>query len=110
MNLRKYQKIISHLDSLFQGFETCVTQDLSIKKNGKDYLRACLETLAQLHGTGLCYKNSIGGNVGVLKTFPNIEEQVQVKVNHGLKIFLIVLGVGTFKLRLGKQEKMRFFG
>lgn len=79
-------KKIFLISFLFSGFETCVTQDLSIEKDGKDYLRASLETLAQLHGTGLCYKKSIGGNAGVLKNFPNIEEQVQVKVN----IILIV--------------------
>ena len=84
-----------------------MTQDLSIEKNGKDYLRACLETLAQLHGTGLCYKNSIGGNAGVLKTFPNIEEQVQVKVNHGLKIFLI--GSWDFQVKIRQTRKNEVF-
>ena len=29
---------------------------------------------------GLVYKNSLGGNEAVVKKFPNIEEQIQIKV------------------------------
>ena len=63
-----------------QGFLTCTTKDLHVDQNGKDYLKATLETLSQLHGTGLHFKKSLGGNKGVLERFPKIEEQIQIKV------------------------------
>ena len=40
----------------------------------------------QLHGTGLHYKTHLGGRQGVLRQFPDIEEQIQIKV----KIFTFV--------------------
>lgn len=59
---------------------TCVTPDLKVEAGGQDYLRSTLETLAQLHGTGLAYKQHLGGNQAVLDRFPSIEEQIQIKV------------------------------
>jgi hypothetical protein len=42
--------------------------------------RSTLETLAQLHGTGLAFKKSVGGNKEILKLFPDLEEHIQIKV------------------------------
>merc|ERR1712106_935303 len=61
------------------GFLTCTTKDLHVDNNGKDYLKSTLETLSQLHGTGLHFKKSLDGNKGVLDRFPKIEEQIQIK-------------------------------
>jgi len=44
------------------------------------WCRSTLETLAQLHGTGLAFKKSVGGNKEILKLFPDLEEQIQIKV------------------------------
>ena len=38
-----------------------------------------LETLSQLHGTGLHFKKSLGGSKGVLERFPEIQEQIQIR-------------------------------
>ena len=50
-----------------------------------------LETLSQLHGTGLFFKNSLGGSKEVLQKFPNIEEQIQIRkfAQSNIKIFLL---------------------
>merc|ERR1711892_860325 len=61
------------------GFVTCTTKDLHVDNSGKDYIKSTLETLSQLHGTGLHFKKSLGGNKGVLEQFPKIEEQIQIK-------------------------------
>jgi hypothetical protein len=45
------------------------------------WCRSTLETLAQLHGTGLAFKKSVGGHKEILKLFPALEEQIQVKVH-----------------------------
>jgi len=45
----------------------------------QDYLRSVLGCLAQLHGTGLALKKSLGGNAQLIKTFPNMEQQLQIK-------------------------------
>ena len=45
------------------------------------------ETLSQLHGTGLYFKKSLGGNKGVLEKFPNIEEQIQIRKLAHFKYF-----------------------
>ena len=62
------------------GFVTCQTEDLQRGRGGQDYLKSTLETLAQLHGTGLHYKRDLGGRQGVLERFPKIEEQIQIQV------------------------------
>ena len=62
------------------GFVTCQTEDLQRGRGGQDYLKSTLETLAQLHGTGLHYKRAQGGREGVLERFPKIEEQIQIQV------------------------------
>ena len=36
---------------------------------------------AQLHGTGMAYIKSIGGQSNLIQRFPNIEQQIQVKVS-----------------------------
>jgi hypothetical protein len=46
--------------------------------------RSTLETLSQLHGTGLAFKRSVGGHKEILKLFPELEEQIQIKVMMGL--------------------------
>merc|ERR1711892_1594243 len=56
------------------GFVTCTTKDLHVDNSGKDYIKSTLETLSQLHGTGLHFKKSLGGNKGVLEHFPKLEE------------------------------------
>merc|ERR1711892_1010703 len=61
------------------GFVTCTTKDLHVDNSGKDYIKSTLETLSQLHGTGLHFKKSLDGNKGVLERFPKIEEQIQIK-------------------------------
>jgi len=42
-------------------------------------LKSCLECLAQLHGTGLAYKLHVGGIKQIMKEFPEMEEQAQIK-------------------------------
>ena len=50
-------------------------------------MEKCLKLkIFQLHGTGLHYKTHLGGRQGVLRQFPDIEEQIQIKV----KIFTFV--------------------
>ena len=50
-------------------------------------MEKCLKLkILQLHGTGLHYKTHLGGRHGVLRQFPDIEEQIQIKV----KIFTFV--------------------
>ena len=45
----------------------------------EDHLKSLLECLAQLHGSGLAYKNKVGGNHQKLKAeFPGLEEQIQL--------------------------------
>ncbi len=55
--------------------------------------RSTLETLAQLHGTGLAFKKSVGGNKEILKLFPDLEEQIQIKVYY---ICLTVYKINRF--------------
>ena len=44
--------------------------------------RGCdLGISAQLHGTGMAYIKSIGGQSNLIQRFPNIEQQIQVKVS-----------------------------
>ena len=46
----------------------------------EENLKSCLECLAQLHGTGIAFKVNIGGTEEVLRRFPDMEEQAQIKV------------------------------
>merc|ERR1712224_1045933 len=47
------------------GFAAFNTGDLD-----ESHLKSCLECLAQLHGTGLAFKQNLGGGDEVLKQFP----------------------------------------
>jgi len=57
-----------------EGFEPFKEGDLS-----EENLKSCLECLAQLHGTGLAYKHSVGGIKQILEEFPDMQEQAQIK-------------------------------
>ena len=63
--------------------ENLLAADFKAYQDGdlnEEKLKSCLECLAQLHGTGLAYKLHIGGTDKILKQFPNMEEQAQIKV------------------------------
>ena len=60
---------------LAAGFQPYKDGDL-----GEENLKSCLECLAQLHGTGMAFKIKIGGTEEVMKRFPHMEEQAQIKV------------------------------
>jgi hypothetical protein len=55
-------------------------QGSGIINNFLECCRSTLETLSQLHGTGLAFKRSVGGHKEILKLFPELEEQIQIKV------------------------------
>ena len=60
---------------LAAGFEPFKEGDL-----GEEKLKSSLECLAQLHGTGIAFKINIGGTEEIMKRFPDMEEQAQIKV------------------------------
>ena len=53
----------------------------------EDNLKSCLECLAQLHGTGIAYKLSLGGKKELLAQFPDMQEQAQIRVYFPLDTF-----------------------
>eukprot|EP00096_Caligus_rogercresseyi_P007282 TRINITY_DN250_c0_g4_i1.p1 TRINITY_DN250_c0_g4~~TRINITY_DN250_c0_g4_i1.p1 ORF type:complete len:526 (-),score=116.81 TRINITY_DN250_c0_g4_i1:519-2096(-) len=60
---------------LSNGFENLnESKDLN-----EEHLFSCLDCLSQLHGTGLAFKNSVGGQRGdFLRECPKLEEQIQL--------------------------------
>ena len=46
-----------------------------------DNLKASLKCLAHLHGTGLAYKHHIGGQIQLLREFPEMREPALIQVD-----------------------------
>jgi len=78
--------IYSHYsgDEIHDAFilQNLVAEGFSPFKDGdlkEDNLKSCLECLAQLHGTGIAYKLSLGGKKELLAQFPDMQEQAQIR-------------------------------
>jgi hypothetical protein len=94
VTIRKWAKFLSHVrynftnrktGTGFTKFPSMAKCTFTNQKRGQglrnSWCRSTLETLAQLHGTGLAFKKSVGGHKEILKLFPALEEQIQVKVH-----------------------------
>ena len=47
----------------------------------EDNLKACLRSLARLHGTGLAFKHHVGGQAELLKIFPEMSEPAMIQAS-----------------------------